>query len=113
MNQDDHETWVPGQVSPTLNLFDTGDVRATTIIKSPPLTSELGATASLTRAYGRNGLDENRLQAGLYAMATSPADDDLMPSRLDANRFRVVGNGVASPVAEWIGLRLANYLRGR
>jgi hypothetical protein len=33
-------------------------------------------------------------------------DDALLPSELDAHRYRCCGNGVAAPVAEWIGRRL-------
>ena len=33
----DHETWVPSEVSPTLNSFDVGDTRATTAIIEPML----------------------------------------------------------------------------
>jgi len=33
----DDETWVPGQVNPTLNSFDVGDTRATTAIIEPIL----------------------------------------------------------------------------
>jgi DNA-cytosine methyltransferase len=32
---DDSETWIPGQVNPTLNSFDVGDTRATTAIIEP------------------------------------------------------------------------------
>ena len=31
----DYETWIEGEVVPTLNAFDNGDVRATTIIFHP------------------------------------------------------------------------------
>ena len=31
-NPDDYETWVEGGVVPTLNAFDNGDIRATTLI---------------------------------------------------------------------------------
>ena len=31
-NVDDYETWVEGGVVPTLNAFDNGDIRATTLI---------------------------------------------------------------------------------
>lgn len=31
-NVDDHETWVESDVAPTLNIFDVGDIRATTAI---------------------------------------------------------------------------------
>jgi DNA (cytosine-5)-methyltransferase 1 len=33
----DHETWVAGEVNPTLNSFDVGDTRATTAIVEPML----------------------------------------------------------------------------
>jgi hypothetical protein len=29
---EDSETWIPGEVNPTLNSFDVGDTRATTAI---------------------------------------------------------------------------------
>jgi hypothetical protein len=32
---DDSETWIPGEVNPTLNSFDVGDTRATTAIVEP------------------------------------------------------------------------------
>jgi len=38
------------------------------------------------------------------------SDDPLLPTGLDSNRYRVIGNGVASPQSEWIGRRLATYL---
>ena len=37
-------------------------------------------------------------------------DDPLLPSGLDSHRYRAIGNGVAAPVAEWIGRRLAAYV---
>lgn len=39
-------------------------------------------------------------------------DPGLLPPGLDSNRFQAIGNGVVSPVAEWVGRRLADYLRG-
>ena len=34
---EDSETWIPGEVNPTLNSFDVGDTRATTAIVEPVL----------------------------------------------------------------------------
>jgi len=34
-NVDDYETWVEGEVMPTLNAFDNGDVRTTVIVFHP------------------------------------------------------------------------------
>ena len=71
---EDDETWRTDAVSPTLNAFDVGDTRATTLV----------------------------------AGTVGPSPD---PDGLDSNRYRVVGNGVVAPVAEWLGLRLADYFR--
>lgn len=35
---------------------------------------------------------------------------ELLPLGLDSHRYRVIGNGVAAPVATWIGQRLAAYI---
>ena len=71
---EDDESWRADTVTPTLNAFDVGDTRATTLV----------------------------------AGTVGPSPD---PDGLDSNRYRVVGNGVVAPVAEWIGLRLADYFR--
>jgi len=83
-------------VSPTLNAFDVGDTRATVLM-----------TQALDAKGG--GVDDNEAQAGgiVIGGAIGPSPD---PDGLDSNRYRVVGNGVVAPVAEWIGLRLADYL---
>jgi site-specific DNA-cytosine methylase len=38
------------------------------------------------------------------------ADDPLLPIGQDSKRYRTIGNGVATPCAEWIGTRLMAYL---
>lgn len=40
-------------------------------------------------------------------------EDDLLPAGLDSHRYRCCGNGVSSPVAEWIGRRLLAALAPR
>ena len=92
----DHETWVEGDATPTLNGFDSSAVRATTVISQ-----------SLDQKNG--GVDDNEAQSGL-AMGGGIMDDPLLPTGLDSNRYRCCGNGVVAPVAEWIGARLAAYL---
>jgi len=58
----------------------------------------------------RGGPDDNEAQAGHLVISSEGADDPLLPTGLDSNRYRVIGNGVASPQSEWIGRRLATYL---
>jgi len=41
----DDETWVDGQVNPTLSLFDQGDTRATTVAVAPRSSSTLPLAA--------------------------------------------------------------------
>jgi site-specific DNA-cytosine methylase len=46
---DDDETWIPAQVTPTLNSFDVGDTRATTAIVEPMLAfdTQFGSNANV------------------------------------------------------------------
>lgn len=100
MNPEDFETWRDDHVSPTLNGFDVGDTRATTLVAD-----------TLNSGGNAGGF---RTEPGAHlAFGSSGPEDDLLPLGLDSNRYRAIGNGVASPVAEWIGLRLADYLDGR
>ena len=46
------------------------------------------------------------------AIIGQSAEADLDPLGLDSHRYRVCGNGVVAPVAEWIGVRLRRYLEG-
>lgn len=93
----DHETWVEGDATPTLNGFDSSAVRATTVISQ-----------SLDQKKG--GVDDNEAQSGLALGGGTVEDDSLLPLGLDSNRYRCCGNGVVAPVAEWIGARLAANL---
>ena len=133
-DQDD-ETWVEGEVSPTLNAFDVGDTRAVTAIVSPALngspvtnkapdtqayveagglTAESGQVTSLSASFGAGGPDAAHAQAGWLVPSPpyDPENDPLLPPGLDSHRYRCCGNGVVAPVAEWIGMRLGMYFRG-
>lgn len=97
MNPEDFETWRDDHVSPTLNGFDVGDTRATTLVAD-----------TLNSGGNAGGF---RTEPGAHlAFGNSGPEDNLLPLGLDSNRYRAIGNGVASPVAEWIGRRLAAYL---
>lgn len=57
------------------------------------------------------GVDDNEAQSGSLVLARGDAQDDpLLPMGQDSKRYRVIGNGVATPVAFWIGTRLMAYL---
>jgi DNA (cytosine-5)-methyltransferase 1 len=62
---EDSETWIPGEVNPTLNSFDVGDTRATTAVIQPVLFENSyrdgariandGVTQTLTSKMGTGG----------------------------------------------------------
>jgi len=95
---EDDESWRADTVTPTLNAFDVGDTRATVAVVAGTV---LGSSEGGTRT---TDLNQQLVQRG----TVGPSPD---PDGLDSNRYRVVGNGVVAPVAEWIGLRLADYFR--
>ncbi len=168
---EDSETWIPGEVNPTLNSFDVGDTRATTAIVEPvlfensyrdgariahdgvsqTLTSKMGTGGGNTPmiaeavAYSiREDAKANNFSAteldhanSLSALRPSPqshhaqmfiAEPTMAVRRLtplecerlmgwpdnhtltkadgtiqaDTHRYKQCGNGVASPVAQWI-----------
>lgn len=78
---DDFETWIEGDVSPTLNLFDASNARATTVVTT-----------------------------GSPEMSEDEYNEHMNPAGIDGHRYRCCGNGVVSNVAEWIGYRIRTFL---
>lgn len=97
---EDDESRRRGDVSPTINAFDVGDTRATTLV---------APTQNSNRSGGwRYDPD----QAEGLVLARGAADSDLDPLGYDSARYRACGNGVVAPVAEWLGWRLRRYVEG-
>jgi DNA (cytosine-5)-methyltransferase 1 len=92
-SSEDDETWVHGDVSPTINCFDQGDTRATTVAVVPAM-----AVRRLTPR------ECERLQG-------FPDDYTLIKYRnkpaADGPRYKAIGNSMAVPVMRWIGQRIA------
>lgn len=40
----------------------------------------------------------------------APDMNEFLPEGLDSSRYKVIGNGVASPVSEWIGRRIIRFI---
>jgi DNA-cytosine methyltransferase len=108
------ESWVEGEVMPTLNAFDVGDSRTTAAVVQPVAfhTSGYGAQESteLTAALQASDARLSNQVSGVIGGPSTDDDDPLLPLGLDSHRYRCCGNGVVSPVAEWIGVRLARVL---
>lgn len=164
---EDHETWIDGDVAPTLNVFDNGgETRATVIVTTTRESSFggfseddqagtlkrsggcLGGGSETFAVYGISGMvigrkDENGpngisvTQEGgpmftlttldRHAVATPYAVRRLLPiecerlmgwpddwtrwdaegkEQADGHRYKQTGNGVASPVAAWVGRQI-------
>lgn len=83
---------------------------------SPDAAGVRAADGLAGRAHNRAGVEvsgiaenqrgEVRLTHGVSSQPTT-GGDPLNPDGLDSHRYRCAGNGVVSPVAEWIGHRLA------
>lgn len=131
----DPESWSQGDESPTLNAFDNGsESRATVLAFATNQRSEireLGDTAvsiSAERATNQQTylacddeshspmplvrrltpLECERLQ-GWPDNHTALADDDTPIA--DSHRYRMAGNGIASPALQWVAAHLATALR--
>ena len=92
---DDYETWIEGGVSPTLNAFDnTGDSRATVLIKDGEMQVRRLTPVECERLMGWP--DNHTLHR---------ADGK---TNSDTTRYKMCGNGVASPVAQWIAEQINN-----
>ena len=177
---DDDETWIAGEVNPTLNSFDMGDTRTTTAIVEPVLfensyrdgarIANHGVTQTLSAKMGTGGgntpmvavaysiredAKANTFSAteldhanALSALRPSPQSHHaqmfiaqpmavrrLTPlecerlmgwpddhtrwkadgtEQADTHRYKQCGNGVASPVAEWVAkqIRRVEYAEG-
>ena len=91
----DDESWVNGQVNPTLSLFDQGDTRATTVAVSQSMTVRRLTPRECERLQG------------------FPDDYTLIPWRKkaaadcpDGPRYKALGNSMAVNCMEWIGERI-------
>jgi DNA (cytosine-5)-methyltransferase 1 len=162
---EDSETWIPGEVNPTLNSFDVGDTRATTAIieesiffqahqsgearvkenvmhtlsammgtggNNVPLlafdtqfrsnanvTEELSPTLKASQqspsvAYGAEPTMAVRRLTPLECERLMGWPDDHTrykadgTEQADTHRYKQCGNGVASPVAQWIAKHILN-----
>jgi len=116
----DDETWVSGEVSPTLNSFDNGgDSRATVLAfhqtQDPihgPISPALGATSGDMAVHA---IAIRRLTPTECERLMGWPDDHTRwrvdgTELADSVRYRMCGNGVASPVAEWLADMLNDAL---
>jgi DNA (cytosine-5)-methyltransferase 1 len=110
---EDYETWVEGGVVPTMNAFDNGDTRATTIIFYGNRVGDMRLqNDKINTLQARMGTGGNNMPmvATTQVRRLMPLEcerlqgfpDGWTDSQSDTNRYKQMGNAVAVPVVEWI-----------
>lgn len=122
---EDFETWVPDDVTNTLNCFDVGDVRSTDLVVQPHTFKVRGGCEGGGKGY--LGQDEKaytvacsqdqHLMQGMAVRRLTPTEcerlqgfpdgwTDILPNTPDGPRYKAIGNSMAVPVMRWIGSRI-------
>jgi site-specific DNA-cytosine methylase len=112
-NSEDYETWVQGGVVPTMNAFDNGDTRATTIIFYGNRVADIRLQDDkINTLQARMGTGGNNMPmvATTQVRRLTPLEcerlqgfpDGWTADQVDTHRYKQMGNAVAVPVVEWI-----------
>ena len=112
-NNEDYETWVQGGVVPTMNAFDNGDTRATTIIFYANRVADIRLQDDkINTLQARMGTGGNNMPmvATTQVRRLTPLEcerlqgfpDGWTADQVDTHRYKQMGNAVAVPVVEWI-----------
>jgi site-specific DNA-cytosine methylase len=125
---DDDETWIEGGVSPTLNAFDnTGESRATVVIAYSIREDAKAGNFSATEIQTARALQslwpsvqshhaQTFIVGDMQVRRLTPVECERLmgwpdnhtlnradgKTNSDTTRYKMCGNGVASPVAQWI-----------
>jgi site-specific DNA-cytosine methylase len=126
-NKDDYETWIEGNVSPTLNVFDNGgEVRATVLIfeatrvedvrmyehYSPTVATYWGTGGARVPYVHRTGMVKVRRLTPIDCERLQGFPDDWTAGQSDSQRYRQMGNAVTVNVIESIGQQLGRVSNG-
>ena len=106
----DNETWKEGGVVPTINSFDVGDKRTTTIIKEIKGFDEYNFTLSDAHHTLKCGKDKTGIINAKKVRRLTPLEcerlqgfpDNWTDIMADTNRYKQMGNAVAVPVVDWL-----------
>ena len=127
---DDFETWVPGEVNPTLNCFDQGDAWATTVVvndingrgenRKNKVWKADGTSYTLTTAMNQGVLIPpivRRLTpVECERLMGYPDGYTQIPFRgthaADSPRYKALGNSMAVPIVRWICERITKATNG-
>ena len=136
MNDQDYESLYEGGVVPTLNAFDNGDTRTTTIIFYGNRVEDIriqGAVINTLQARMGTGGNNMPMVAFSHTQGLSAQPSESVVRRLtpmecerlqgfpdnwtegqsDSARYKQMGNAVAVPCVEWVMERLVNDYQTR
>ena len=111
-NDQDFETWIEGGVVPTLNAFDNGDIRATTLFVQAY--DELNDSLSEVHHTLRAGTKQSTGVLTTSVRRLTPMECERLQGFPDnwtegqpmTQRYKQMGNAVTVPVAQWVFERL-------
>ena len=118
---EDYETWVEGGIVPTMNAFDNGDTRATTIIFYGNRVADIRLQDDkINTLQARMGTGGNNMPmvATTQVRRLTPLEcerlqgfpDGWTDGQVDTHRYKQMGNAVAVPVVEWIVQGIADSI---
>ena len=118
-NVDDYETWVDSEFTNTLNTFDLGDIRTTTLIifygnRVADIRIQGDVINTLQARMGTGGNNMPLLAEPMRVRRLTPTEcerlqgcpDGWTDDQSDTQRYKQMGNAVTVNVIEWIGSRL-------
>jgi site-specific DNA-cytosine methylase len=118
-NVDDYETWVESEFTNTLNTFDLGDIRTTTLIifygnRVADIRIQGDVINTLQARMGTGGNNMPLLAEPMRVRRLTPTEcerlqgfpDGWTDEKSDTQRYKQMGNAVTVNVIEWIGSRL-------
>jgi DNA (cytosine-5)-methyltransferase 1 len=118
-NVDDYETWIESQYTNTLNTFDLGDIRTTTLIifygnRVADIRIQGDVINTLQARMGTGGNNMPLLAEPMRVRRLTPTEcerlqgfpDGWTDEQSDTQRYKQMGNAVTVNVIEWIGSRL-------
>lgn len=96
----DYESWAEENTHPTLNVFDVGDTRATSIIVEPDPHGYMVRRITPTEAERLQGFPDGWTATGADGKQIS-----------DSARYRALGNAVTVNVAEYVGRLITSHTK--
>ena len=115
----DYETWVESEFTNTLNTFDLGDIRTTTLIifygnRVADIRIQGDVINTLQARMGTGGNNMPLLAEPMRVRRLTPTEcerlqgfpDGWTDEQSDTQRYKQMGNAVTVNVIEWIGSRL-------